>query len=312
MAKKKTATRGAAARHRRLLTDIIDHCRVDPGEEVRLTDRDAGWAGDQKLPKRDRKKLAEELLSQTVSELAEAQELLYASRTWAVLIVLQGRDAAGKDSTIRHVMSGVNPQGCQVHSFKQPSPEELAHDFLWRCAKALPARGQIGIFNRSHYEEVIVVRVHPELFAAQRIPNAKLDDGLWRQRYESINDFERHLARNGTKIIKCFLNVSKEEQHERFLERINKPDKHWKFSAQDVREREFWDEYTAAYEQMLTATSTEWAPWYVIPADHKWVSRALVANVITSTIAGLKLRYPELTPEERKALKAAAAELRRE
>jgi PPK2 family polyphosphate:nucleotide phosphotransferase len=307
-----TPPTNAAARHCRLLEDIIHHCRVGPGEHVRLADRDAAWAGDTSLAKRERKKLAEELLSENVAELAEAQRLLYADNSWAVLLVFQALDAAGKDGTIRHVMSGVNPQGCQVFSFKQPSQEELDHDFLWRAAKVLPERGRIGIFNRSYYEEVLVVRVHPKLLAAQRIPNTKPIDPLWQERYESINDFERHLARNGTKIIKFFLHISKKEQRERFLKRIENPDKHWKFSAGDVRERDFWEDYTAAYEEMLSATSTEHAPWYVIPADHKWVTRALVANVVSSTIDSLNLRYPEPSPDELQELKAAAKKLREE
>lgn len=298
--------------HREQITAIVKYCRVDPGEKVQLSERDATWAGDPKVSKSERKAVAEQVLSEDVSELAAAQELLYAANTWSVLLVFQAMDAAGKDSTIRHVMSGVNPQGCQVFSFKQPSQEELEHDFLWRCAKALPERGRIGIFNRSYYEEVLVVRVHPELIAAQRIPDAEPGPKLWKERFEAINNFEHYLARNGTKIVKFFLHVSKEEQRQRFLERIERPEKYWKFSAGDIHEREHWGEYMDAYEQLLTATSTEWAPWYVIPADKKWVTRALVANVVASTIGQLELSYPAPTPDQVRELKAAGEKLRAE
>src|SRR5262249_34400069 len=218
-----------------------------------------------------------DLLSEDVAALAEAQDLLYASDTYAILLIFQAMDAAGKDGTIKHVMSGVNPQGCQVFSFKHPSAEELDHTFLWRCTKVLPERGRIGIFNRSYYEEVLIVRVHPEILAAQHIPGAKPNDKLWRARYDDINCFERHLVQNGTVILKSFLNVSKEQQRQRFLERIRDPNKHWKFSDSDLGERAHWDDYMSAYEDAIEATSTEWAPWHVVPADHKWVSRAIVA-----------------------------------
>lgn len=275
---------------------IIDFCRVQPGKKLRLADHDPSWAGDQSMPKAKRKKLAESLLTEDVSALAKAQELLYASDTWSILLVFQALDAAGKDSTIKHVMSGINPQGCQVHSFKQPSSEELDHNFLWRCMRALPERGRIGIFNRSYYEEVLVVRVHPELIAAQRLPKAKVNKQFWEQRYEDINHFEQHLVRNGTVILKFFLNVSKQEQRKRFLERLNNPEKYWKFSHADLVERDYWDKYQEAYEQALGATSTKWAPWYVIPADHKWVTRALVATILTRTLESLEMRFPEIPP----------------
>jgi PPK2 family polyphosphate:nucleotide phosphotransferase len=252
-----------------------------------------------------RKEQARTLLSEDVSALAEAQQLLYAADSWSVLIIFQAMDAAGKDGTIRHVMSGVNPQGVQVYSFKPPSAEELDHDFLWRTTRVLPERGRIGIFNRSYYEEVLIVKVHPELVAAQRIPDAKTSNSFWKQRYEDINNMEQHLTRNGTLILKFFLHLSKEEQRTRFLARIDDPDKHWKFSAADLAERAFWKEYEEAYEEMLEATSTELAPWYVIPADHKWVSRAAVAAIISRSIKALDLRYPEVTDEKRREIAQA-------
>jgi PPK2 family polyphosphate:nucleotide phosphotransferase len=234
---------------------------------------------------------------------------LYAADTWSVLVIFQAMDAAGKDSTIKHVMSGVNPQGCQVFSFKHPSAEELDHTFLWRCTKALPERGRIGIFNRSYYEEVLIVRVHPELLEAQRIPGARPSKSFWAARYEDINCFERHLHRGGTLILKFFLNLSKEEQRRRFLQRIDNREKHWKFSPSDVAERAHWRDYMRAYEQMLSATSTRWAPWHVIPADHKWVTRALVAKIMTTAIEGLGLDYPQVSAEKRAQIEAARATL---
>ncbi len=296
-------------RRSKLLHEIVAGCRVRPGKRVRISDFDPSWAGDTKVPKAQRKKLAEKLLSQDVSELAEAQELLYAADTWSVLVIFQALDAAGKDGTIRHVMSGVNPQGCQVYSFKHPSTEELDHNFLWRCMKALPERGRIGIFNRSYYEEVLIVRVHTELLKAQRIPGVKPTKEVWQARYDDINHCEHHLARNGTSIVKFFLNISKDEQRKRFLERIENPQKHWKFSAADIQERSYWDDYMLAYGKMLSATSTPWAPWYVIPADHKWVSRALVANILASTIRALDLSYPATTAEKAKQIAAARKQL---
>jgi PPK2 family polyphosphate:nucleotide phosphotransferase len=259
------------------------------------------------------KDLAEEDLEAFKEELATAQELLYATDTYALLVILQALDAAGKDGTIKHVMSGVNPQGCEVVAFKSPSAEELNHDFLWRCAKALPERGQIGIFNRSYYEEVLVTRVHPEILAAQHLPSdTAKGDKLWQQRYKDINAFERHLHRNGTRIVKLFLHVSKVEQKKRLLERLDDPAKYWKFSAADLAERAHFDEYTAAYEAMITATSTPWASWYVVPADHKYAARALVGGILTHEIDQLGLRLPELRDEGRAALEQARQVLRTE
>jgi PPK2 family polyphosphate:nucleotide phosphotransferase len=288
---------------------IIDQFRIEGGK-FRLKDYDPGWTGDGKLSKTKAKEVAAEVLSEGIAELAKAQEMLYASDSWSLLVIFQAMDAAGKDSTIKHVMSGINPQGCQVTSFKHPSAEELDHDFLWRCNKALPERGRIGIFNRSYYEEVLVVRVHPELVRAERIPNSDPDDKrFWRHRYDSINDFERHLTRSGTAIVKFFLYVSREEQRQRFLDRINQPDKHWKFSAADLTEAEHWDEYMDAYETCLNETSTRSAPWYIIPADHKWVSRALVAAVLTDTIGSLGLAWPKVTDEQKRQIKEAKKRL---
>ena len=285
---------------------IVEKFRVTPGKKFRLADHDPAWDGDDRISKEDRKELAEKILTQDVSALAEAQQLLYADNSWSLLVIFQALDAAGKDGTIRHVMSGVNPQGVQVFSFKQPSHEELDHNFLWRCMKALPERGRIGIFNRSYYEEVLVVKVHPEFVAGQRIPGADpSSDKFWADRYEDINAFERHLARNGTAIVKFFLNVSQEEQHQRFLERIEDPTKHWKFSAGDLEESSHWDQYMDAYEQCLAATSTKWAPWYVIPADRKWVTRALVAVILTETIEDLKLQWPKVSDEQKREIAAA-------
>jgi PPK2 family polyphosphate:nucleotide phosphotransferase len=293
------------------LRALIDKCRARPGRRVRLNDYDTSWGGE-KLRKKYSKRQLESLLLQDITKLAEAQGLLYAAGSWSVLLILQAMDAAGKDSTIKHVMSGVNPQGCQVTAFKQPSAEELDHTFLWRCMKALPERGRIGIFNRSYYEEVLVVKVHHELLAAEHLPNGKPDKELWQSRYDDINQFERHLMRNGTLILKFFLHVSKEEQRKRFLDRINERDKHWKFSAADVQERQFWDEYMQAYEDCLTFTNTDWAPWYVIPADHKSVTRTLVAAILTRAIGKLNLEYPRITKERRKQIKEAKRQLERE
>jgi PPK2 family polyphosphate:nucleotide phosphotransferase len=296
----------------REVDEIIEQCRVRPGKSIRLKDFDPAWAGDPELPKPERKRFAQEALSQDVSALAEAQDRLYASDTWAILIILQAMDAAGKDSTIKHVMSGVNPQGCEVHSFKHPSAQELDHNFLWRYARAVPERGRIGVFNRSYYEEVLVVRVHPELVAAERIPDAKVDDEFWTNRHDDISAFERHLTRNGTVVLKFFLHLSKNEQRKRLLKRLNDPKKHWKFSAADIAERAYWDDYIKAYEEAISATSSKWAPWYIIPADHKWVSRALVARIVTSAIDSLDLRYPEVTDEQRTLIAQSKVQLEAE
>jgi len=294
------------------LEDVVEMCRVPHGKKFRLKDHDPSWAGDGDVSKAKRKKTAEEILAKSVAELAEAQERLYAADTWSVLVVLQAMDAAGKDGAIKHVMSGINPQGCQVFSFKQPSKEELDHNYLWRYWKAMPERGRIGIFNRSYYEEVLVVRVHPELAQAERIPDSKINAAFWTDRYEDLNNMERHLTRNGTRVIKFFLNVSRKEQRKRFLDRLNDPSRHWKFSPSDISERGHWDDYMKAYEEAIAATSTKWAPWHVVPADHKWVARAIIAHTIAAAVDDLNPQYPEVTPEQRKAIKAARAQLEAE
>jgi PPK2 family polyphosphate:nucleotide phosphotransferase len=294
------------------IDDIIKNFRVVPGQPVRLKDFDPAWNGDARVPKKERKDYARSVLAEGVAALASAQELLYASDSWSVLLIFQALDAAGKDGTIKHVMSGVNPQGVQVTSFKHPSAEELDHNFLWRCARMLPARGRIGIFNRSYYEEVLIVKVHPKLVEAQNIPNCRLDDKFWKHRYEDINNFEQHLARNGTLLLKFFLHVSKDEQRQRLLERIEDPKKHWKFSATDLAERAYWKEYQSAYAEMLEATSTKHAAWYVIPADHKWVSRAIVSAIVTHEITALDLQFPPVTDAKRREIAAAKKHLTRE
>ncbi len=295
--------------------DILDIFRLKPGKKVRLKDHDTGWAQTKELKELGKdvvKERAREILDENLADLAEAQELLYADGRYAVLIVLQAMDAAGKDGTIKHVMSGVNPQGCQVFSFKKPSAEELNHNFLWRYMKCLPERGRIGIFNRSYYEDVLVVKVHPELLDQQKLPPGKRGKSFWEARYEDITAFERHLVRNGIVVLKFFLNVSKGEQKRRFLERLERPEKNWKFSTSDLPERGFWADYMDTYEDALTATTTEEAPWYVVPADNKWITRAIVADVITSAIRSLDLRFPEVTDEKRKALAEAKRQLEAE
>ena len=233
------------------------------------------------------------------------QDKLYAQDTWAVLLIFQAMDAAGKDGAIKHVMSGVNPQGCQVYSFKQPSPVELQHDFLWRTTRDLPERGHIGIFNRSYYEEVLIVRVHPELLKNESIPESLVGKHLWEERFEDIRCFERHMARSGTVIRKFFLNVSKQEQKKRFLARLDEPEKNWKFSAGDVHERKYWDDYQKAYEEMISATSTEDSPWYVVPADNKWFTRLVISSVVVDTLESLDLAYPKVEDAKKKELEEA-------
>lgn len=295
--------------------EIIDSFRVPPGEKLRLKKHDTGWKQTEDLKESGKdavKERSKEILEKNLSDLAEAQNLLYADNRYSVLIVLQAMDAAGKDGTIKHVMSGVNPQGCQVFSFKKPSDEELDHNFLWRYMRCLPERGRIGIFNRSYYEDVLVVKVHPELIGTQLSlsnENGKPGKKFWENRYEDINAFEHHLVRNGTVILKFFLNVSKEEQKKRFLDRLDRPEKNWKFSPSDLTERGFWDDYMEAYEDALSATSTEWAPWYVVPADHKWVTRSVVADIITTTIQNIGLQYPVVTPAQKKLLEEARKKL---
>ena len=282
--------------------------RVTRGKGFRLKDVDPGDTAGLDSGEKDR---AKEVLRGGVEGLSRLQELLYAQDRWAVLLIFQAMDAAGKDGAIRHVMSGVNPQGCQVYSFKAPSSEDLDHDFLWRCLKSLPERGRIGIFNRSYYEEVLVVKVHRELLAKQKIPPSLLKKNLWKQRYEDIRNVEQYLARNGVAICKFFLHVSKKEQKRRFLERLDDDDKHWKFSEADAREREYWDQYMAAYEDMVRNTATPEAPWYVVPADNKWFTRLVVAAAAIDTLAELGLEYPELSTEEQKELAAARRQLLR-
>jgi PPK2 family polyphosphate:nucleotide phosphotransferase len=274
--------------------------RVGEGEKFRLKDHDPADTG-----KFGSKEDGKTRLTQGIARLRELQDRLYAQDRWAVLLIFQAMDAAGKDSTIEHVMSGVNPQGTQVFSFKSPSAEELDHDFMWRTNRCLPERGRIGIFNRSYYEEVLIVRVHPGILAGQKVPSELLGDRIWKQRYEDINGFERYLARNGTLIRKFFLNVSKEEQRNRFLARLDDPEKNWKFAVGDVKEREHWDEYMEAYEDMIAATSTEHAPWYVIPADRKWFMRMAVADAVVEALESLKLEYPTVDEEKKKELEEA-------
>jgi PPK2 family polyphosphate:nucleotide phosphotransferase len=288
---------------------------VEPGSAADLQGRDTGWTGGppfDALAEKTLKTAAKQYIEHAREALAEAQELLWASDSYSLLVVFQAMDAAGKDSTIKHVMSGVNPQGVLVRSFKRPSDEELDHDFLWRINKALPERGQIGIFNRSHYEEVAVVRVHPEFLERQNLPPASFTGSVWKERYKDINAFEHHLDRSGTKIVKFFLHVSKEEQKKRFLKRLDEPEKNWKFRAADVDERQHWDEYMQAYEEAITATSTEWAPWFVIPADSKPIMQAMVVGVILDTIRSLELQWPEPSEEERAAAAHARTRLEAE
>ena len=289
---------------------LIKLLRVKPGKKIHLKDYDTGWAQTKELKefgKDEVKARASVILQQNLEDLTQAQQLLYADDRYSLLIVFQAMDAAGKDGTIKHVMSGVNPQGCQVFSFKKPSSEDLDHNFLWRYMKSLPERGRIGIFNRSYYEDVLVVKVHPELL--QNLPDGKRGKSFWAARYEDINAFERHLERNGTVILKFFLNVSRKEQKERFMERLEHPEKNWKFSAADLAEREHWDDYMEAYEDAINATSTEWAPWYIVPADNKWVMRAIVADIITSTLRDLDLKFPKITEAQLKTLAEARKKL---
>ena len=256
---------------------------------------------------------AKKQLKKGVKQLAKYQDVLYAQNVYSLLLVFQAMDAAGKDSTIKHVMSGINPQGCQVSSFKQPSAEELDHDYLWRYVRGLPERGRIGIFNRSYYEEVLVVRVHPEILQNQQLPvKQKENPNIWQQRFEQINNFEKYLTDNGTVVLKFFLNVSLEEQRSRFLDRINRPEKNWKFSASDVKERKFWQDYMKAYEAVFNHTSTEYAPWYIIPADHKWFARLAVADIINHQLGQMDLHYPQVSEQHRQELLKAKEMLERE
>jgi PPK2 family polyphosphate:nucleotide phosphotransferase len=295
------------------LKQIIKQCapitqpfRVTDGRKFRLKDVDPGdtlWLKAEDKPK------AKEALALGVQALAELQDKLYAQDRWSLLLIFQAMDAAGKDGAIKHVMSGVNPQGCQVSSFKAPSDEELDHDYLWRCMKELPNRGHIGIFNRSYYEETLVVRVHPEYLARQKLPPQLVTKDIWQERFQDIGNFERYLTRNGIVVLKFFLHVSKKEQKRRFLERIENPDKNWKFSASDAAEREHWDEYMDAYEDMIQHTATKTAPWFVVPADNKWFTRVVVAAAVIGALASLDLAYPEVSEAKLKELAAAKAAL---
>jgi PPK2 family polyphosphate:nucleotide phosphotransferase len=274
--------------------------RVAEKENVRLDGRPTALK-----PLYDSKEEYRDELDEQVRELSAIQELLYAHDRYSLLVIFQAMDGAGKDSAIKHVMSGVNPQGCRVNSFKHPSAEELDHDFLWRTTRWLPERGQIGIFNRSYYEEVLIVRVHPEILRSQALPEELLDEKtVWDQRYRSIVDFESHLHRNGTRVVKIFLHVSKDEQRRRFLKRINEADKNWKFNVDDMTERKYWNQYMKAYEACMSATSTKESPWYVVPADDKKDAQLIVSQILLDTLGKLKLRYPEMNPQERQQLKS--------
>lgn len=280
--------------------------RVTNGKKFRLEDVDPGDTGELKSEDKPR---AKEMLQVGVDALAQLQDVLYAQDRWSLLLVFQAMDAAGKDGAIKHVMSGVNPQGCQVSSFKGPTSTDLDHDYLWRCIKELPERGRIGIFNRSYYEETLVVRVHPEFLAGQKLPAECVTKHIWDERFQDIRNFERYLHRNGTIVLKFFLHVSKKEQQKRFLERLENPDKNWKFSANDAKERGFWDEYMHAYEETIRATATNDAPWYVVPADNKWFTRVVVAAAVIDALAKLDLHYPKVNAAKKKELAAAKAAL---
>ena len=291
---------------KKIARKVVQRYRVDGSKRFRLDDYDPADTSGLAIEGKE----AREMLAAGVEMLKDLQSKLYAQDRWGVLLIFQAMDAAGKDGTIKHVMSGVNPQGVQVTSFKQPSEEELDHDYLWRCAKRLPERGWIGIFNRSYYEELLVVRVHPEILAAEKIPPTLVGKKLWKERFEDINAFESYLARQGYLILKFFLNVSRKEQKRRFLARLDEPDKNWKFSLNDVKERVFWKDYMKAYEEMIAATATEHAPWHVVPADNKWFTRLAVAATIVQEMNRLDLRYPEIDQKKRRELAEARKALR--
>jgi len=277
---------------------------AQPGKKISLDD----FAPDYTNEFKDKDE-ANEKLQNDIEKISKLQDILYASNKYSLLLIFQALDAAGKDSIIKHVMSGINPQGCEVYSFKAPSSEELDHDFLWRCSKRIPEKGRIGIFNRSYYEEVLVVRVHPELLEYQNLPEIKNTDKFWQHRFDDINSYEKYLTRNGIIILKFYLNVSKDEQKKRFLERIDTPEKNWKFSAGDVKERKFWDDYRHAYEEVFSNTSTDDAPWYIIPADKKWFTRTAVADIIVKRLKDLDLKYPELSEVHKQELQQIRSEL---
>jgi PPK2 family polyphosphate:nucleotide phosphotransferase len=290
------------------LEKIVKDCRVDKPEHFKLPDHDPAETFGLET---DMDKVGP-MLAKGVARLAELQERLYADGQWSVLLVFQGMDAAGKDGVVKHVMSGINPEGCEVYSFKAPSAEELAHDFLWRVNKSLPMRGRIGIFNRSHYEEVLVVRVHPEMLQRQKLPRRLIGKNFWKHRFKDIRAFERHLARNGTLVLKFHLRISKEEQRQRFLARLEEPGKRWKFSMGDVAERERWDDYMEAYQDMIRGTSRAYAPWYVVPADHKHVAWLVVASAIIDVLEGLDLDFPKVAGKALEELKSAERALKAE
>jgi PPK2 family polyphosphate:nucleotide phosphotransferase len=292
---------------RQVIHDLSRPFRVTNGKNFRLKDMDPNDTLE--FTKEEDKPRAKEALALGVRALAELQDKLYAQDRWAVLLIFQAMDAAGKDGAIKHVMSGVNPQGCQVHSFKTPSTEELDHDYLWRCTKVLPNRGEIGIFNRSYYENVLVVRVHPEFLAKEKLPPQLVTKDIWEERFEDVRGFEKYLTRNGVVIRKFFLHVSKKEQKRRFLERIEDPEKNWKFSANDAAERDHWDQYMEAYEEMIRATATKQAPWYVVPADNKWFTRVVVAAAVIEALADLNLAFPKLGEGKLKELATAKHKL---
>jgi PPK2 family polyphosphate:nucleotide phosphotransferase len=277
--------------------ELAKRYRIADQKKFRLGDADP--ADTWRMESKDQ---AEQWLGEGVDRLKDLQDRLYAQNQWALLLIFQAMDAAGKDGTIKHVMSGVNPQGCQVYSFKAPSAEELGHDFLWRTSKCVPERGRIGIFNRSYYEEVLVVRVHPEILSRQKLPSGLISKDIWRERFEDINALERHLTRNGVVVCKFFLHLSKKEQRRRLLGRLEESDKNWKFSADDIKERQHWDAYMEAYQDMIRHTATNWAPWYVVPADNKWFTRLVVAEVVVEALESLDLRYPEVSKDKRREL----------
>jgi PPK2 family polyphosphate:nucleotide phosphotransferase len=294
-----------AKKDRLKLGKLVKRYRVEDGKGFRLKDFDSADTAHFRSSES-----AKELLEQGVARMAQLQDKLYADNHWGLLLIFQAMDAAGKDGVIKHVMSGVNPQGCQVFSFKQPSAEELDHDYLWRTMKCVPERGRIGIFNRSYYEEVLVVRVHPEFLANEKIPPRLLDKKkIWDERFEDINAFERYLTRNGIVVRKFYLNVSRKEQKKRFLARVDDPEKNWKFSPADLHERGFWDDYMNAYEEMIRSTATEEAPWYVVPAQNKWFTRLVVAGAIIDTLEDVNLAYPVVSDEKKKELEVARKEL---
>lgn len=296
----------ASPQHARQLKSYVDSFRIDGSHEFHLKSLKPAEKGDLD------KAAAHKIIDANRGRMRELQEKLYAHNRWSVLLIFQGMDAAGKDSAVEHVMSGINPQGCQVFSFKQPSTKELDHDFMWRTSMCLPERGRIGIFNRSYYEELLVVRVHPDVLAKQRLPPELVTRNIWRERFEDISAFEKYLARNGTLVLKFFLNVSKEEQRKRFLDRLEEPTKNWKFSLGDIADRKLWDKYQAAYQDMIRHTSAKHAPWVVVPADHKWFARAVISSAIVSAMEKLDLRFPEMDKSALGELKKAQAALENE